>query len=292
MSGELVLGFIGLGVMGGPMCANLTKKSGRRVVAFDQSPDALEAAKSQGASVAASVSEVAAEAGIVFLSLPSIVEVESVAEEILASPTRPRIVVDMSTSDVARTRQLAERLGAQGVALVDAPVARLRQAAREGTLLIAVGATDEQFAELEPLLSGMGSDIVHAGGTGNGQVIKILNNMVVFMNIHALAEALAIGRAAGVDGKLLLETFTLGSADSFTLRKTALTTMVPDEFPDKTFPTLYAIKDLRLALQLAADGGIPAESAQQTMGLLERTRDAGFAQNYYPAMIRLIEGRA
>jgi len=286
-----MLGFIGLGVMGGAMCANLTRKSGQPVLAFDQMPAAVAAAVEHGARGASGVAEVG-QADVVFLSLPSITEVEAVAEELLAAEPRPRLLVDMSTSDVSRTRALAERLASAGMQFVDAPVARLRQAAKDGTLLITVGGTDEQVAELRPLLECMGTDIVHAGGIGNGQVLKILNNMVVFLNSNALAEALAIGRAAGVDPKLLFDTLTLGSADSFVLRKSAMATMVPDEFPEKMFPTVYAIKDLALALRLADEAGIPAESARRTMGLLERTRDAGYAQNYYPAMIRVIEGRA
>lgn len=291
MSDRRTLGFVGLGVMGGPMCANLTRKSGLPVVAYDAVPEALDAAAQAGADRAADLGDVAARADVVFLSLPSIVQVEEVVDQLLAASRSPAVIVDMSTSDVTRARALAARTAAAGVTFVDAPVARLRQAAKDGTLLITVGATPETFAELEPLLSCMGTDIVHAGGIGNGQVIKILNNMVVFQNVRALAEALAIGRTAGVDGRLLFETLQLGSADSFQLRNSAMATLVPDEFPTKTFPTLYAIKDLALALKLAEDGGVHVRGAEQTMELLEATRDAGYAENYYPAMIKLIDGR-
>lgn len=285
------LGFVGLGVMGGPMCANLTRKAGVPVVAYDPIQSALDAAVEAGALRARGVAEVAEHADAVLLSLPSIVQVESVAEEILSSAARPRLVVDMSTSDVARTRALGEKLAGHGITLVDAPVARLRQAAQDGTLLITVGASPEVFAELEPVLGCMGSDVVHAGALGNGQVIKILNNMVVFQIVNALAEAIAVGRASGVDGRLLFETLQLGSADSFQLRRSAMATLVPDEFPTRTFPTVYAIKDLGLALSLAESAGLELKAAQQTMALLEQTRDAGYADAYYPVMVRLIDGR-
>jgi len=289
--GDPSLGFIGLGVMGGPMCANLIRESGRPVLVHDISEQARRAAAEIGGIVAPDVPSLAEGSDIVFLSLPSIAQVETVCAEILQAGSRPRIVVDMSTSDVSRTRALAERLRGDGVLLVDAPVARLRQAAQDGTLLIAVGAPREQFEELLPLLSCMGSDVVHAGGVGNGQVIKILNNMVVFQNMNALAEALAVGRAAGVDGKLLFETLSLGSADSFALRRSAMATMAVDNFPLRTFPTTYAIKDMGLALQLAADAGLQLRSAEETMRLLERTRDAGYVDEYYVAMVKLIDGR-
>ncbi|WP_433472316.1 NAD(P)-dependent oxidoreductase [Spirillospora sp. CA-142024] len=291
MSSTPVLGFIGLGVMGSRMCANLVRRSGAAVVVFDPVEEAADAAVALGARRHEDVGGVARDADIVFLSLPSIAEVESVCGELAAAAERPRIVVDMSTSDVARTRELSDRLDKAGVALVDAPVARLRQAAEDGTLLITVGGSEAHFAELEPFLSCMGSDIVHAGGTGNGQVMKILNNMVLFLNMNALAEALTIGRAAGVDGALLFRTLALGSADSFALRRTATATMIPGEFPERAFPTNYAIKDLALALQLAHDEEIEVPAASQTMALLERTRDAGYGENYYPAMIKLVDGR-
>src|SRR5688572_23887783 len=237
--------------MGSRMCANLVRTSGRRVVVYDPVPEAVQAAESLGAVGAPDAQAVGRAAGIVFMSLPSIDQVEDVATQLVSADPRPRVIVDMSTSDVGRTRALAERLEKTGVTLVDAPVARLRQAAEAGTLLITVGGSQEHFEELRPLLSCMGSDIVHAGPSGSGQVMKILNNMVLFINMNALAEAMALGRAAGVDGKLLFETLQLGSADSFALRKTGTATLVPDEFPEKAFPVDYAIKDLALALGLA-----------------------------------------
>ncbi|MEV5829722.1 NAD(P)-dependent oxidoreductase [Spirillospora sp. NPDC052242] len=291
MTDTPVLGFIGLGVMGSRMCANLIRRSDAPVVVFDPVAEAVEAAAALGARPCRDTAELARDAEIVFLSLPSIREVEAVCADLTGGPDRPRVIVDMSTSDVSRTRSLAARMNAVGVAFVDAPVARLRQAAEDGTLLITVGAAEALFAELKPYLSCMGSDIVHAGGTGNGQVMKILNNMVLFLNMNALAEALTIGRAAGVDGALLFETLALGSADSFALRRTATATMIPDEFPKRAFPTTYAIKDLALALQLARDEGIDVPAADQTMRLLERTRDAGYGDDYYPAMIKLVDGR-
>jgi len=291
MADTPVLGFIGLGVMGSRMSANLIRRSGATVVVYDVVEQAVRTATELGAEACADVANVAERSDMVFLSLPSIAEVESVCEELLAGTGRPAVIVDMSTSDVARTRRLASRLDAEGIALIDAPVARLRQAAEDGTLLITVGATEARFAAVRPYLSCMGSDIVHAGGPGSGQVMKILNNMVLFLNMNALAEALAIGRAAGVDGARLFETLQLGSADSFALRKTATATMIPDEFPARAFPTNYAIKDLALALQLARHTGVSAPAARQTMGLLERTRDAGYGDNYYPVMLRLVDGR-
>ena len=289
------VGFIGLGVMGGPMCMNLVAKSGLAVWGTDLSAEAIDAIVARGQGdfhPCTSISQVASEAEVVFLSLPAIAQVEAVCDGpdgLLARPGKVRIIVDMSTSAVGRTRALAARAAKAGIAFVDAPVARLRQAARDGTLSIMVGGSTEAFETVRPLLACMGTEITHCGGVGNGQVVKILNNMTVFITVNALAEALAIGKRAGVDPKLLFETMALGSSDSFVLRNVGLKHLVPNHFPEQTFPTDYAIKDISLALELARDAEIRPLLAESTFALLERSRDAGNAAAYYPAMIRLIE---
>ena len=289
------LGFIGLGVMGEPMCANLLRKSNLPVYGNDFHAAPVERLAAEGLKPAASIAEVAAAADIIFLSLPSIKEVTEVClgvNGIVAAGGRVHTVVDMSTSAVKQTRELAETLREKGITFIDAPVARMRQAAKDGTLSIMVGGTEEEFKLVAPLLSCMGTEITHCGATGSGQVVKILNNMVVFMTVHALAEALSIGRQAGVDGALLFDVMSKGSADSFSLRTPGQKALVPNSFPENTFPTDYAIKDIQLALELAQQGGIGADAAKLTAKLLDKTSKAGFSRNYYPAMINLIEGNA
>jgi 3-hydroxyisobutyrate dehydrogenase-like beta-hydroxyacid dehydrogenase len=284
------LGFIGLGVMGEPMCANLLRKSGLPVHGNDFNAAPGQRLAAEGLKPEPSIAAVAAAADIVFLSLPSIKEVAAVCHDIVAAKGRVHAIVDMSTSAVKETRELATTLRGHDISLIDAPVARMRQAAKDGTLSIMVGGSAEDFAQVAPLLGTMGTEVTHCGDTGSGQVVKILNNMVVFMTVHALAEALSIGRAAGVDGALLFDVMSKGSADSFALRTPGQKSLVPNIFPENTFPTDYAIKDIKLALELAAQGSIGADAAKLTHGLLERTSKAGFSSNYYPAMINLIAG--
>lgn len=286
------LGFIGLGVMGEPMCANLLRKSGLPVTIYDQSAEPVERLAQLGAKAADSIASVAADADVVFLSLPSIKQVEVVAHALLQSPVKPRMIVDMSTSDVAKTRALAEKVNAAGIEYVDAPVARTKEAAVNGTLFITVGATPEQFQQLQPLLAHMGSDVLHCGGTGCGQIVKILNNITVLMSVNALAEVLTIGRRAGMDSKELFDALSRGSADSFVLRNHGMKYMVPDNFPEKVFPVDYALKDASLALALAEEGGFAPHIAQYTCDLLAKAQQAGFSQNYHPVMIKLVDGRA
>ena len=290
------LGFVGLGVMGAPMCTNLAAKSGVPVAGFDNVPEALARVPGAAFHACRSLTEVADHAEVIFLSLPAVKQVAEVCRgpggffsHAVGKSGRMKILVDMSTSAVKETRELAAEAATHGITWLDAPVARLREAARLGTLSIMVGGPKEAYEAVLPYLKCMGSDITHCGVVGAGQTVKILNNMIVFMTAHALAEAMLIGREAGVDPKLLFETMSLGSSDSFVLRNQGLKALVPGHFPLQAFPTEYAIKDIALALELARDGGVVAEQAARTHALLEKTRDAGYAKEYYPVMIKLLE---
>ena len=296
MAAVSTLGFIGLGVMGEPMCRNLAKRSGARVVAFDTRPEPVKALGADGVAPAASVAEVVARADIVFMCLPGEREVRAVAlgaNGLVAATRAGQVVVDCSTAPVALARELAAACAARGVAFADAPVARTAQAARDGTLSIMVGGDADVFERVRPLLAGMGSEVTHCGGVGAGQAVKLMNNMVVAQTVVALAEALAVARASGaVDPRVLFETMTKGSADSFVLRNHGLKSLVPDHHPTEgAFPTTYIIKDLSYAIGLAEAHGLTLEQATTTKRLMERTAEAGYAKNYYTAVIRTLERR-
>ena len=290
------LGFIGLGVMGEPMCRNLARKSGCPVVAFDRRTEPLEALARDGVAVASSAAEVAQRAQIVFLSLPGEPEVRAVClgEGGLGAHVRAgHVVVDTSTCPVPLARELEQAFAARGAAFADAPVARTAQAAHDGTLSIMVGSDPTLFERLRPLLACLGSEITHCGPVGAGQAVKLMNNMVVAQTVVALAEALAVARASGaVDPKVLFETLTKGSADSFVLRNHGMKSLLPDQHPTQgAFPTTYIIKDLSYAIGLAEASGLTLEQASTTRRLMERTKALGFADNYYTAVINAIERR-
>ena len=162
-----------------------------------------------------------------------------------------QIVVDLGTSSVEQTRDFARQLQAKGASWADAPIARTRQAAQDGTLSVMVGAAPELFAAIEPLIRCFATDVTRCGDIGAGQVTKILNNMVLFETVNALAEAVAVARRSGVDPALLLDTLSKGSADSFALRNHGIKAIVPGNFPERAFSTEYALKDLSYALELA-----------------------------------------
>jgi 3-hydroxyisobutyrate dehydrogenase len=285
------IGFIGLGVMGEPICRNLVKKSGAGVIVFDLSQQALARLRDEGAAVAASVAEVVNNSDIVFLCLPSAKHARAVFEGdgILKNIRAGQVVVDLGTSSVNQTRDFARQLQARGASWADAPIARTRQAAQDGSLSVMVGATPELFASIEPLIRCFATDVTRCGGVGSGQVTKILNNMVLFQTVNALAEAVAVARRNGVDPALLLDTLSKGSADSFALRNHGIKAIVPGNFPERAFSTEYALKDLSYALELADDAGIKIRGAELIGRVLQEAIDAGSGSAYFPVIAKHID---
>ncbi len=290
MNAADVLGFIGTGVMGEPMCRNLAQKSGRRVVAWDLQSAPLERLRAHGVAIAASPEEVAAQASILFVCLPGGAQLESLCETALLPAARAGLtLVDLGTSGVGRTRALAQRFAERGADYADAPIARTRAAAEAGTLALSVGAAPGVFARIRPLLACLGTDITHCGGAGSGQVVKILNNMVLFQTVNALAEALALGRRAGVDAALLFDALAKGSADSFALRNHGMKAMLPGEFPERAFSVEYAAKDNGYALELGRECGVRLRGAEVVAALFAEARAAGFGGAYFPVIAKVVD---
>ncbi|HEY6434044.1 MAG TPA: NAD(P)-dependent oxidoreductase, partial [Acetobacteraceae bacterium] len=181
------------------------------------------------------------------------------------------------------------RLAERGIAFADAPVARTREAAARGELSIMVGASEPVFAHIRPVLETMGTDVTHCGPVGCGQVVKILNNMLVFQNTAALAEAMAIGRRNGVSADLLLPTIAKGSGDSFVLRSHGMKAMLAQDFPERAFSTRYAMKDLSYALEMAEASGVAVPGAQLAMKRLREAERLGYGDRYHPVVLRVID---
>lgn len=286
-----MIGFIGVGTMGEPMCRNLAKKSGATVLAADRDAAPLQRLAADGVKTA-SVDEIATTCRTIFLSLPGGKEVEDIclgSGGLVAKARLGWTVVDLSTAPPLLARRLYAEFEGKASAFADAPVARTRQAAIDGTLSIMVGATEQCFARIEPLLRHMASEVTHCGEAGAGQTVKIMNNMILFQTVVALAEGLSIARANGVDGKVLFETLTKGSADSFALRNHGMKAMLPGVFPERAFSTKYALKDLSYAIGMADEAGVPALGADVARELMERAIELGHGEEYWPVLIKAIE---
>ena len=288
-----VIGFIGVGVMGEPMCRNLKLKSGARVIALDRDAAPLERLAQDGVVVAANIKQVAEPASVVFLSLPSGEAVDEVMhgqDGILSILRAGQIIVDTSTSPVDLTRALARECAERGAAFIDAPVARTRAAAEAGTLAVMVGADEATFDKVRPLLATFASDITLCGPVGCGQVVKILNNMVLFETVIALSEAKAIAERAGVAGAVLFDALSKGSADSFALRNHGMKAVLPKQFPERAFSVSYARKDLAYALRLAHATDVQANGARVADEWFAQGIEQGVQDQYWPVVSRLIGG--
>jgi 3-hydroxyisobutyrate dehydrogenase-like beta-hydroxyacid dehydrogenase len=286
------IGFIGLGVMGEPMCRNLARKSGVPVFGFDRADAPLLRLAEAGVKRANSLAELAGQCDVIFMALPSGKHVAGVCDGddgLLAHADARHTIVDLGTSPVEASRELAKRFAAKGAAYADAPIARTRQAAEEGTLSVMVGADAAIFAKLQPLIATFATDITHCGDIGAGQVVKILNNMVLMETVIALGEALETAKRAGLDPKLVFETLAKGSADSFALRNHGMKAMLADTFPERAFSTEYARKDISYALDLARSVNIKLQGAELADKLLGEAIDAGDGDLYWPVIARVIK---
>lgn len=286
-----VIGFVGLGSIGGPMARNMAVKHDGEFVAFDLNDAAWTAAlDGTKAARAASLADVAAHADIVFLSLPGSAQVEAVCAGLAAGTPRPSVIVDLSTTQVAVARAVHARLAECGIAFADAPVARTVEAARQGALSVMVGADEALFARIQPLLRYIGTDVTLCGGIGCGQVVKLVNNALVFENTVAVAEMIVLAQRAGVEPAMLVEAVSKGSGDSFVLRNHARKAMLPREFPKGGFPPEYALKDIAYVMELAQQTGTGVPVTALARRYYEASIANGLGGRYFPAVIEVVEG--
>lgn len=285
------VGFIGVGVMGEPICRHIATKGGAPVIASDLNAEPLARLAEHGVRTVA-LQELTAQADIVFMSLPSgeVMKQVVAATGGLAERLRPgTTLVDLSTSSVDVTLEVARLLQDKGIAFADAPVMRTRAAAEAGTLAVPVGASPEVFGRIAPFIRTFASDVTHAGGISAGQVVKILNNMVLYETVLALSEAAAIGRRAGVQPDVLFQAFSTGSADSFALRNHGMKAIAPGQFPEKAFPVSYAKKDISYAVALGEQVGVDPTGARNLLDTLQKAIDAGHGDKYAPAISLVFE---
>lgn len=289
MTTQHTIGFIGLGVMGGAMCRNMALKHAGQVLCFDLDPAAAANLEGTNGEFVTSIEAACARADIVFLSLPGGKQVQAVSAEVARHARRGTIIVDFSTTSVADARAVEAALAPSGIAFADAPVARTREAAQKGQLSIMVGAPDVLYAEIRPFLDMVASDVTHGGGIGTGQVLKLVNNMLVFEHVAALAEMMVVAERAGVAPEVLLDAVSKGSGDSFVLRNHGRKAMLPRSFPEKAFPSEYVLKDIGYVLELAAASGVKAGLAERAQRYYQDAIEVGLGGRYFPVVLELIE---
>ncbi len=256
------VGFIGLGNMGGPMCGHLVS-AGFDVTAYDVDPVALSRWVEAGARGAGSVAECAAGAEVLITMLPAPPQVEAVwlGEGGAVAALEPgSLAIDMSTSSTAVGARVVAAAGERGVDFLDAPVAGQSIGANAGTLAIYVGGSEAAYARAVPLFEAMGDPdrIFHLGGNGAGYTVKLLLNLLWFIESVAVGEVLSVGVRAGVSLDRLHSALVGSPANSVFLERDVRMVLDDGDY-DEAFPMRLVTKDLGLAVDLARDVGVPVE---------------------------------
>jgi 2-hydroxy-3-oxopropionate reductase len=288
MSAANDVGFVGLGIMGRPMAANLMK-GGHALHLFSRSgvPADLVAA---GGHACASGREVAERAGVIFSMVPDMPDVERVlfGERGVAEGLSPgKTFVDMSSVSPLGTKALAARLNALGCEYVDAPVSGGDVGAREASLTIMVGASEAGFARVKPLLELLGKNVTHVGPNGAGQTAKVANQIVVALTIEAVAEALLFAAKAGVDPAKVRQALLGGFASSRVLEVHGKR-MIDRDFQPGARVELHQ-KDLENALAGARAMGLSLPGTANAQQLFNACAAHGGSRWDHSAMLKALE---
>ena len=286
------VGFVGLGVMGKPMARNLLA-AGIELVVFSRTRASVDDVAGDGATAAASPREVAERADVTILMLPDSPQVREVLDGddgLLAGAREGTLVIDMSTISPVVTREIAERCGERGIGWVDAPVSGGDVGAREATLSIMAGGSDEGFARAKPLFEALGKTIVHVGPVGAGQVVKACNQVVVALTIEAVAEALVLGSRAGVDPATIIEVLSGGLAANKVMEVRGRNFLEHDFTPGFRIDLHH--KDLGIALQTAREYGVALPNTAAVDQMLQALRSNGRGDCDHSALLTHIEDLA
>jgi 2-hydroxy-3-oxopropionate reductase len=283
------IAFIGLGIMGGPMAANLVR-AGFDVVGYNRSRPAVDRLVAHGGRAAGDVAEAVRGADVVVTMLPDSPDVEQVVlgeDGVLAHAARESLLVDMSTIAPAAARRIAAAAGNLGIRALDAPVSGGEQGAIEGSLSVMVGGAPEDFDAARPVLDAVGATVVHVGPAGSGQTVKAANQLIVAGTIQLVAEALVFLEAHGVDTGAGIRVLAGGLAGNRILDRKGESMRRRDFTPG--FRVDLHHKDLGIVLDSARDAGvvIPLGAVvAQLMASLRAQRDGDLDHS---ALLRLVE---
>jgi 3-hydroxyisobutyrate dehydrogenase len=270
------IGFVGLGNMGEPMVRRLAG-AGHQLRVYDAAPAAVERlAGTAGVVPVPSTVDVADGADVVVLMLPdsNVVEHVLLANGLLDRIAGGAVLVDMSSSVPTRTKALAERAAKHGVTLVDAPVSGGVGGAEGGTLTIMVGGPRDTYDRLLPILSVLGSRVLHAGDTvGAGHAVKALNNLMSATHLMVTAEAMRAGREFGLDPAVVLDIVNTSSGRSGSTEQKFPRFVLPGTY-DSGFGLRLMLKDMKVAVELARATGTPAPLSEAAVAVWQAAADA------------------
>jgi 3-hydroxyisobutyrate dehydrogenase len=288
------IAFIGLGNMGGGMAANLAK-AGHEVRAFDLSDAALALAEERGCSRAADAASAVKGAEAVVTMLPAGKQVADVyCSAVFGKAPTSAILLDCSTIDVATARAVEEEARAAGYEMVDAPVSGGIAAAEGGTLTFMVGGSEQGFERARPILEKMGKAVIHAGGPGSGQAAKIVNNMLLGVNMAGTCEAFVLAQKLGLDPQVFFDISSKASGQSWSMTSYCPVPGVGPETPadrgyDGGFAAQLMLKDLTLAMEAAQAAGAYTPMGGEAAELYQRFVERGGGPKDFSALIKMID---
>ena len=277
-----VIGFIGLGLMGGNMVENLQNKNFKPIV-MDLNPEAVAAVVARGGSEASSAAELAAASDIIMLCLTTSTVVEKVMhgdDGILAGIKEGAVVIDFGTSIPASTRQLGAELAKKGAGMVDAALGRTPAHAKDGLLNIMAAGDKDTFDKVKPILDVQGENIFYMGALGAGHTTKLINNFMGMTTVCAMSQAFAVAESAGVDGQQLFDIMSTGPSTSPFMQ--FCKNYAVDGVSDLGFSIANANKDLGYFLEMVQGLGTVSQIAEGTSANLQAAFDAGMGNGNVP----------
>jgi len=277
-----VIGFIGLGLMGGNMVENLQKKNFKPIV-MDLNPDAVAAVVARGGSEASSAAELAAASDIIMLCLTTSSVVEMVMhgdDGILAGIKEGAVVIDFGTSIPASTRQLGAELAKKGAGMVDAALGRTPAHAKDGLLNIMAGGDQATFDSVKPILDMQGENVFYMGALGAGHTTKLINNFMGMTTVCAMSQAFAVAESAGVEGQQLFDIMSTGPSTSPFMQ--FCKNYAVDGVSDLGFSIANANKDLGYFLEMVEGLGTVSQIGEGTSANLQAAFDAGMGNGNVP----------
>lgn len=280
------IGFIGVGVMGREMVINLAK-AGHQVLANDVRMDVVKELAAHGVKAADTVAAASAEADIVITMLPDVPHVEAVVNELVKTPPKGKVVVDMSTIGPIAAKRFGKALAGVGVDFIDAPVSGGVTGARDAKLTIMAGGKKDAYERALPVLKAMSHAVRLVGDSGAGQAVKLCNQIVCALHLQAVCEAFALGRAAGMDPAIVREVLMGGSANSWIMEN--LGPIMIDKDDSATFRIDLMLKDLRLANEAAFTDGVPLPATALVTSLYLEARAHGEGDKGNQALFRVYD---
>ena len=265
------IGFIGLGLMGGPMAANLVK-AGFALSAFDLRGESVKPAGAVWSKSPAQESE------IVFTSLPGPPEVEAVSKQIVESAKPGTVWFDLSTNSVETVREIHKKTASKGIQFLDAPVSGGTAGAKSGKLALWVGGDEPTYARCLPVLKAIADEPFYVGPIGAGTIAKLAHNVSTFMVHTALAEAFTMGVKAGVEPLALFRAIRQGASGRARTFDRLAEKFLPGTYDPPTFALKLAHKDVSLAVALGKSVGVPMKAAEHALAELSEAMARGWGE--------------